>query len=41
LCETPQKHYDEVMAAKRAIEPQVITRYGIGRMLAVGGVQVR
>jgi hypothetical protein len=31
-----QKHHDEFVAAKRATEPQVITRYGIGKVLAVG-----
>ena len=34
------RHYQEHLAAKRTREPQVITRYGIGRVLAVGGVPV-
>ena len=35
-----QKHYAEHVAAKRQREPQVITRSGIGQVLAVGGVPV-
>ncbi len=36
-----QQHWDEHVAAKREREPEVIRRYGIGPVLAVGGVPVR